>query len=340
MHEVSVPHPPLGLTTHFAILAFLVTLRSKRRAEVIDQILHQKARLGQYQRLWAVFRFDCDNGWLAQWVYLLKLGRREHVDSLESFELIVDFAFFKKPKDALSPGFLEPCCCQNLRIWLKEMIALLLEIGRESTIEIYRLYDDIYWRQWDCDMDIPNVFRCRNVSGWRFCVEIILFEQSGRDPLFRLRMQESLLLHMNFINPWEAICEHQKACIEHNLPVKCDLRPWISLHRGLFFASSDRRHCEYSQVWFTRNKDGNSIDVVTQEINISIDARAKDDWGTSAPEDNGALANQNCPGILLASAPSDFLSNFSTWIILKKKIGGQQRSIGNPNIRPRTGALR
>ncbi len=97
MHEVPVSGPFLGLATHLAVFAFLVSLRSKPGSEMVDEVLDDEAGFREHQWLVQGFGLDCDNWRLTQRMYSLQLFGRELVLTLISLDFIVDFELLKKP---------------------------------------------------------------------------------------------------------------------------------------------------------------------------------------------------------------------------------------------------
>jgi hypothetical protein len=108
VHEEAVTQPFFSLETR-SFLAILVFLGCEVRSKVVGQVLGDKTRLGKDQRISSTRSGDADYGRFAQRVNLLQLGRCEHFGgALEDFDVVVDIAFFEKPDEALSSGFIEP----------------------------------------------------------------------------------------------------------------------------------------------------------------------------------------------------------------------------------------
>lgn len=112
MHEVAIAHPLLALAADLALVALEVASGDKRRtslAEVIDEILNDRARLGQHHGLGSIGGLDGDDGRLAQWVHFLQLGGRKLVGAaLESLEFIFQLQLLQQPENAVAARLLEP----------------------------------------------------------------------------------------------------------------------------------------------------------------------------------------------------------------------------------------
>lgn len=110
MHVVPVPNPLVCLRTNLSLFSFLVSLRHKSLPiKVVAQILGDKARLSENQRLGGVFVLDANDGGLSEGMDFLKFLGSKHVGTaLEGFEFVGNVEFFEEPEDALGAGLLQP----------------------------------------------------------------------------------------------------------------------------------------------------------------------------------------------------------------------------------------
>lgn len=94
-----------SFTYHLALLAGLVSLRNEVLAKVLGEILCDKSRLGDNERLQQSRCIDADYGRFAQGMDLFQFRVGELVfATLEDLEFVVHIALCEEPEDALRAG--------------------------------------------------------------------------------------------------------------------------------------------------------------------------------------------------------------------------------------------
>ena len=108
VHVESIPQPRLRLGTRTR-LALDVLCRNELWRKVLGEVFGDEGGLGDDDGFGQTWGFYGDEGRFADWVHSLELRRSELVGgSLVGFDLVVDFAFFEQPEDALGTGLFKP----------------------------------------------------------------------------------------------------------------------------------------------------------------------------------------------------------------------------------------